>query len=110
MSSGASCHDFQAVPLPSNRDLWDARTNRGWRTGYTRFLSSRKSSKVLTVADLLESDEAGCFTNSRNNDRNNEVRPDVVKWCEGVDTLGTLLWTAMPFEQHRRRNIAQEVW
>jgi hypothetical protein len=66
--------------------------------------------KVLTVRDLMESDEPGCFTNSKNNTRNTEVFPDVVKWCEGLDKLGTLIWMVIPFEQHRRRNLTQEVW
>lgn len=102
--TGSSCYDFGAVPLPANRVLWGARTNRGWRTAYASYISSRKTNKVLTVGDLIESDEAGCFTNSANNIRNTEVYPDVLKWCEGLDALGTLIWMVMPFEQYRRRN------
>lgn len=104
-----SCHDFRSVPLPSNRDLWGARTNRGWRVEYARYLSSKKTNKVLTVGDLIESDEAGCFTNSKNNIRNTEVFPDVVKWCEGLDALGTLIWMVIPFEQFKRRNFVEEI-
>jgi hypothetical protein len=110
MATANSCHDFGEVPLPSTRDLWDARTNRGWRTKYASYVSNRKTDKVLTVRDLMESDEPGCFTNSKNNTRNTEVFPDVVKWCEGLDKLGTLIWMVIPFEQHRRRNLTQEVW
>jgi hypothetical protein len=77
---------------------------------YASYLSSRKTHKVLTVGDLIESDEAGCFTNSKNNVRNTEVFPDVVKWCEGQDALGTLVWMVMPFERYRSGTLADEDW
>lgn len=109
-SPTAPCHDYQAVPLPSSRDLWSARTNRGWRLAYSRYHASRKSNKVLTVGDLLESDNGGSITNSRNNDRNNEVKPDVMKWCEGLDAMGSLIWMAMPFERYRCSDTTQETW
>jgi hypothetical protein len=106
VASTSLCQDFRAVPLPSTRDLWDARTNRGWRIEYAKHLSSKKTNRVLTVGDLIESDEAGCFTNAKNNVHNSEILPDLMKWCEGLDALGTMLWMALPYEQYRRGKLA----
>jgi hypothetical protein len=98
-------HDFSDVPLPASRNLWNARTNRRWRTAYDQYSSGRRSDRLLRVSDLIESDEAGCFSKSAPNVHATDAFADVIKWCEGSDTLGTLVWMAMPFEQHRRRTV-----
>lgn len=104
-SSHSHLHDFRSSPLPSSRDLWAAPTNREWRVQYTNYRASKQTSKILTVGDLVESNEAGCFSNMRNNTRSTEVFPDVVNWCESLDSLGTLLFMVLPFYEHRQRTV-----
>ncbi|KAL6819528.1 P-loop containing nucleoside triphosphate hydrolase protein [Trichoderma sp. SZMC 28015] len=68
--------NFRATPLPSQRDLWEARTNRSWRRELKLYLSGRTSREVLTVGDLLELDNAGCFKNTWNNQHAYSKLPD----------------------------------
>ncbi|KKO99980.1 adenylosuccinate synthetase [Trichoderma harzianum] len=68
--------NFRATPLPSQRDLWEARTNRSWRREQKLYLSGRTSHEVLTVGDLLELDNAGCFKNTWNNQHAYSKLPD----------------------------------
>ncbi|KAL7962527.1 P-loop containing nucleoside triphosphate hydrolase protein [Trichoderma compactum] len=68
--------NFRATPLPSQRDLWEARTNRSWRRELKLYLSGRTSREVLTVGDLLELDNAGCFKNTWNNQHVYSKLPD----------------------------------
>ena len=99
-------HEFNDIPLPAPRTLWNARTNRRWRLAYDQWTASRKMSRLLRVSDLVESDEAGCFAGRTVGEMQREgAFADVVRWCEGADVLGTLVWMAMPFEQHRRRTV-----
>ncbi|KAH8176791.1 hypothetical protein LIA77_01873 [Sarocladium implicatum] len=107
-SSTTFRHEFSNAPLPSPRTLWNARTNRRWRVSYDQWRSSKKVSngRLLTVSDLVDTDEAGCFSGKTLGEMQREgVFGDVVRWCEGADALGTLVWMAMPFEQHRRRTV-----
>ncbi|KAM6487205.1 P-loop containing nucleoside triphosphate hydrolase protein [Trichoderma sp. SZMC 28011] len=82
--------NFRATPLPSQRDLWEARTNRSWRREQKLYLSGRTSHEVLTVGDLLELDNAGCFKNTWNNQHAYSKLPDAVS-DEGKGKLTDIL-------------------
>lgn len=96
--------NFRATPLPSQRDLWEARTNRSWRREQKLYLSGRTSHEVLTVGDLLELDNAGCFKNTWNNQHAYSKLPDAVSWCGNSDSLGMLIWMVLPFQRWRKRD------
>ncbi|KAF3057930.1 hypothetical protein CFAM422_012163 [Trichoderma lentiforme] len=96
--------NFRATPLPSQRDLWEARTNRSWRREQKLYLSGRTSHEVLTVGDLLELDNAGCFKNTWNNEHAYSKLPDAVSWCGNSDSLGMLIWMVLPFQKWRKRD------
>ncbi|KAM0261147.1 hypothetical protein ACHAQJ_002409 [Trichoderma viride] len=96
--------NFRSTPLPSQRDLWEARTNRSWRRELKLYLSGRTSQEVLTVGDLLELDNAGCFKNTWNNEQAYSKLPDAVSWCGNSDSLGMLIWMVLPFQKWRKRD------
>lgn len=96
--------NFRSTPLPSQRDLWEARTNRSWKRELKRYLSGRTSQEVLTVGDLLELDSAGCFKNTWNNQQAYTKLPDAVSWCGNSDSLGMLIWMVLPFQKWRKRD------
>ncbi|EHK47303.1 hypothetical protein TRIATDRAFT_174804, partial [Trichoderma atroviride IMI 206040] len=95
--------NFRSTPLPSQRDLWEARTNRSWKRELKLYLSSRTSQEVLTVGDLLELDNAGCFKNTWKNEHAYTKLPDAVSWCGNSDSLGMLIWMVLPFQKWRKR-------
>lgn len=94
---------FHAVPLPAGRDLWEARTSRAWVRLYRQHLASRPSSKALTVGDALNSGGVVATSGSRANPAGAALLPDVMKWAEGLDSLGMLVWMVLPFEEARAR-------
>lgn len=96
--------NFRSTPLPSQRDLWEARTNRSWKRELKLYLSGRTSQEVLTVGDLLELDNAGCFKNTWNNEHAYTKLPDAVSWCGNSDSLGMLIWMVLPFQKWRKRD------
>lgn len=93
---------FRSTPLPSQRDLWEARTNRSWKRELKLYLSGRTSQEVLTVGDLIELDSAGCFQNTWKNQEAYTKLPDAVSWCGNSDSLGMLIWMVLPFQKWRR--------
>ncbi|UKZ96384.1 uncharacterized protein TrAFT101_011175 [Trichoderma asperellum] len=96
--------NFRSTPLPSQRDLWEARTNRSWKRELKLYLSGRTSQEVLTVGDLFELDNAGCFKNTWNNQQAYSKLPDAVSWCGNSDSLGMLIWMVLPFQKWRKRD------
>ncbi|KAL7917923.1 hypothetical protein ACQKWADRAFT_331306 [Trichoderma austrokoningii] len=96
--------NFRSTPLPCQRDLWEARTNRSWRRELKLYISGRTSQEVLTVGDLLELDSAGCFKNTWNNEHAYSKLPDAVSWCGNSDSLGMLIWMVLPFQKWRKRD------
>jgi hypothetical protein len=85
-------HRFVSHPVPCHRDLWEARTTRDWRFAFRKYLSTRRSNRLLMVSDILAADEPVLDTG---------VREDVVRWCENMDPLGTLIWMVLPLERWR---------
>lgn len=98
---------FRSTPLPSQRDLWEARTNRSWKRELKLYLSGRTSQEVLTVGDLIELDSAGCFRNTWKNQQTYTKLPDAVRWCGNSDSLGMLIWMVLPFQKWRKNDA---VW
>jgi hypothetical protein len=101
---------FDNIPLPASRHLWEAETNFAWRTEYEKYLSQRKASKILTIGDLIELTEGGALKTLLETDPRFDLVPDTYAWCESLDSLGSLLWMAIPFQQRRVRPGMSEVW
>lgn len=96
---------FCPFPLPCHRDLWLARSNRAWRAAYDRFLSTRKGTKLLTAAELIQYEALGMLNNSRLVDDVPVDVADIARWAEGLDALGTLVWMILPFQKWRYGEI-----
>ncbi|OKL57716.1 hypothetical protein UA08_07124 [Talaromyces atroroseus] len=105
----ACSYNLENIPLPATRDLWEAQSNFVWRTEYERYLSRRQTKKILTIGDLLELDQAGALRDVSRDQKINVV-PDILNWCDGLDSLGSLLWTVMPFQQWRSLAGMNEAW
>uniref|UniRef100_A0A093VI52 Sterigmatocystin biosynthesis regulatory protein n=1 Tax=Talaromyces marneffei PM1 TaxID=1077442 RepID=A0A093VI52_TALMA len=108
------CHSLRGagldnIPLPASRDLWEAETNFAWRNEYEKYLSQRKINKVLTIGDLMELTEGGALKTLLETDPRFDLVPDAYAWCESLDSLGSLLWMAIPFQQRRTRPGMNEV-
>ncbi|KAH8701021.1 hypothetical protein BGW36DRAFT_357651 [Talaromyces proteolyticus] len=98
------------IPLPATRDLWEAHSNFIWRTEFERYLSKRKTKKALTIGDLLALDDSGTLRQLQPDDPRSDILPDILSWCEGVDSFGSLLWMVVPFHQWRAQAGMDEVW
>lgn len=94
---------FQSTPLPSSRDLWEARTSRAWARDYKQHIAARTTDKVLTVGDALESGGVSRPCSGKG-PSTPELLPEVMRRAEGLDTLGMLVWMVMPFEDARERH------
>jgi hypothetical protein len=106
-----SCrNNIETILLPATRDLWEAPTNFIWRTEYERYLSRRKTTKTLKVGDLLRLNEVGNFKDMSVSHGDLDIVPDILAWCEGLDSLGSLLWMIVPFQQWRMTAGMSEVW
>ena len=104
---GYTCHSngnaFGENTLPCNRDIWEARTTKTWMMHYDRYLSTKESDENLVGHHLLESK----LSNTNTSVATKVPNPDVVRWCEGLDSLGTLVWMALPLHRHRLRQNSQ---
>jgi hypothetical protein len=109
--SKPTCNNaLQLATLPAPRDLWAARTNQSWRLQYNRYLTQRKTDRVLKVKDLVQLDDAGCFKDSTVGGQRSEILPDVLKWCEEFDSLGSLIWMTLPLANWRRDAAMPVSW
>ncbi|CAH0053761.1 unnamed protein product [Clonostachys solani] len=91
---------FRSIPLPSSRDLWEARTSRVWTRDYKKNIAARTSDKVLTVGDVLESGGVSRSCSGKG-PTTPELLPEVMRRAGGLDTLGMLVWMVIPFEDTR---------
>ncbi|CAG9998789.1 unnamed protein product [Clonostachys byssicola] len=91
---------FRTIPLPSSRDLWEARTSRVWTRDYKKNMAARTTDKVLTVGDVLESGGVSRSCSGKG-PTTPELLPEVMRRAGGLDTLGMLVWMVMPFEDAR---------
>lgn len=80
---------FLCHPLPCSRHLWEARSSRIWRINFRKHLLERQTTSMLIVGDVLNGDKAG----------DNKLKADIVRWCENLDTMGTLIYMALPLGQ-----------
>ena len=94
---GYSCKSngdaFGKNTLPCNRDIWEARTTKNWMFHYDRYLSTKDSDAHLIGNDLVELDLTKSGYSAPN--------PDLLRWCEGLDSLGTLVWMVLPLHRYR---------
>ncbi|KAH8817281.1 hypothetical protein F5884DRAFT_247011 [Xylogone sp. PMI_703] len=86
------CQSFGSTPLPSIRDLWEVQSTYEWNRRFNTYLRGRESEKILLMKDFksvkdltaeqLLSKKAGSVVN------------DVMRWCEGMDQFGMVVWLA----------------
>ncbi|KAI1117146.1 hypothetical protein F5Y14DRAFT_405013 [Nemania sp. NC0429] len=88
---------FRVNALPCQRDIWEARSVRAWILHYDQYLATRDSDETLTGAHLVES-QLSITSPAAAHDA---PKPDVMRWCEGLDMLGTLVWMIVPLYQYR---------
>ncbi|OTA04912.1 hypothetical protein A9Z42_0055150 [Trichoderma parareesei] len=110
--SARCCQSFAATPLPCIRDLWEVPSTYDWSKRYSAFLRGRSVAKILTLRDYkmtqhLSPEElldgvaglngvAGSGTGSGSG----SVTKDVMRWCEGMDSFGTLVTLAATLLQY----------
>ncbi|OAQ96061.1 hypothetical protein LLEC1_03508 [Akanthomyces lecanii] len=105
---GHTCEEGAAFArsfLPCSRDLWEARSTSRWIVHYDRYWSRRKTDEELRGHRLLESklssDHGGTHSSCLGSPENNNPDADVLRWCEGLDMLGTLIWMVVPLYRYR---------
>ena len=105
LHGAVDCHynGFTTLALPCQKPLWAARTNRAWKNAFTKQVEMARSPRTLLLSDVLDHDTQ-YSPDSNANDEQSRVLHDVVRWCENLDQLGTLLWMAVPFEKWRQRD------
>jgi hypothetical protein len=92
-----SCQKFAGAPLPCIRDLWEVPSTYEWKKRYNAFLRDRSVEKILTLSDYKMSQKlsAAEFVSSTiAGDTYGCIEKDVLRWCEGLDQLGTLITLA----------------
>ncbi len=81
----ADCLDFEPVPLPCPRALWDYNSSEAWSHRLDRYMLEREpSGKMLTIRDLQL---AGGTCRGIG-----ERLVDMARWCDSADEFGGLLW------------------
>lgn len=73
--------DFQALPLPSAKSLWEAGKRSLWRQEYEAGISTQKTNMTV-FGELIEAEQ-------RAGEKSNTQKLDI--WHSGVDSLGILL-------------------
>jgi hypothetical protein len=94
--------------LPCHRDLWEARTTGAWMRAYDAYTARRASDATLRVDTLLKSSVAGCHSTLARNKMDQDVFSDILRWCEKLDSLGTLVYMVLPLQKSRLSNSAWE--
>ncbi|KAJ6789575.1 hypothetical protein PWT90_08494 [Aphanocladium album] len=105
---GHTCEEGAAFPqsiLPCSRDLWEARSTSRWIVHYERYMSRGGTDQELRGHRLLEaklsSDHSGIRSSCMGPPEAKGPDTDVLRWCEGLDTLGTLIWMVVPLYRYR---------
>lgn len=91
-------------PLPCYRSLWEVRTTREWRLNSQKYCSERQTGRTLIMEDVMNADEPAEKTDLPAVDK--EVKADVVRWCENMDALGTLLCMVLSLPRASRSQVA----
>ncbi|UKZ96155.1 uncharacterized protein TrAFT101_010954 [Trichoderma asperellum] len=92
-----SCQKFSNAPLPCIRDLWEVPSTYEWKKRYNAFLRARSAEKILTLGDYKLSQHLSAeefVRNTTTGDSYGCITKDVLRWCEGLDQLGTLITLA----------------
>ncbi|KAL6898696.1 hypothetical protein GGI43DRAFT_384980 [Trichoderma evansii] len=92
-----SCQKFANAPLPCIRDLWEVPSTYEWKKRYNAFLRGRSVEKILTLGDYKLSQHLSAeefVSNTTAGDGYGCITKDVLRWCEGLDQLGTLITLA----------------
>ena len=86
-SHDPSCAGFNAVPLPSTRDLWAASTHAAWENLYKSQMQ-RSHNAILTFGDLRTSQQLNT------NMVDTQISDRLVSWCKNVDRFGSVIMMA----------------
>ncbi|KAL7920440.1 hypothetical protein ACQKWADRAFT_298544 [Trichoderma austrokoningii] len=91
------CQKFANAPLPCIRDLWEVPSTYEWKKRYNAFLRGRSADKILTLSDYKLSQQLSAedfVSSTTTGDSYGCITKDVLRWCEGLDQLGTLITLA----------------
>ncbi|PTB63033.1 hypothetical protein BBK36DRAFT_1182618 [Trichoderma citrinoviride] len=97
-SESRCCQSFAAAPLPCVRDLWEVPSTYDWSKRYAAFLRGRSVARILTLKDYklaqhLSPEELllDGSSSSSSSGSSGSIMKDVMRWCEGMDSFGTLV-------------------
>ncbi|KAM0447679.1 hypothetical protein ACHAO4_008820 [Trichoderma viride] len=88
------CQKFANSPLPCIRDLWEVPSTYEWKKRYNAFLRDRSADKILVLSDYQLSQQLSAeelISGTTAGDNYGSITKDVLRWCEGLDQLGTLI-------------------
>ncbi|KAL6882370.1 hypothetical protein HDV57DRAFT_509504 [Trichoderma longibrachiatum] len=86
------CQSFASTPLPCVRDLWEVPSTYDWSRRYAVFLRGRSvANKVLTLRDYKLAQHLSPEELLDGVAGSGSVMKDVMRWCEGMDSFGTLV-------------------
>ncbi|KAK5989307.1 hypothetical protein PT974_10820 [Cladobotryum mycophilum] len=85
---------FDSVPLPCIRDLWEVKSTYEWTRRYDAHVRSRNLNRTLRLKDFRYSQTLSPEQMMSDTGDVGGVVKDVMRWCEGVDQYGTLVWLA----------------
>lgn len=86
------CQSFASTPLPCVRDLWEVPSTYDWSRRYAAFLRGRSAvNKVLTLRDYKLAQHLSPEELLDGVAGSGSVMKDVMRWCEGMDSFGTLV-------------------
>lgn len=105
---GHTCEEgvaFARNLLPCSRDLWEARSTSRWIMHYDSYLLRSETDEELRGHRLLESKlssgHSGIHSSCMGSPESRSPDADVLRWCEGLDMLGTLIWMVVPLYRYR---------
>lgn len=113
---GRTCEEGVAFAhnlLPCSKDLWEARSTSHWIAQYDRHLSRKETDEELSGHRLLESklssNHSGIHSSCMGSPERKDPDADVLRWCEGLDMLGTLVWMSVPLYRYRIEQIRERM-
>lgn len=83
------CNAMDQMYLPCSKVLWEADTEVAWENEYKQYLTTRSCGNLLTIGDLRRSKDLNV------DEMNQDIRNDISRWAEQVDSLGALILTGI---------------
>lgn len=93
------CPEFFDMPLPCDRELWEAVSDEDWKRRWQVNVDGGKGTaqRKLTLGDLLLLKRSVGYEGMPQCGWPNSTE-EIAEWCEGADDLSMLLWLALTVE------------